>query len=237
MDELLFAKLPLVFGFVAFATAAGALYLDSRKIILKVKDDFSTSELVHSGDRLSISDTNIAVRKLVDFAIHKNPDFIIGMNRGGVLVGAYMALSTGVPSKRFYRCCVTNSTSTGIDIDCDIKELYGKVILVDSIVRSGYTMDEVTKRILQDNNKIDKIFTTAIVTTVSKENQPVYSPISFYAFSTKNSLLQLPWTKSKPASNSVTRSNQIKKEFQEVRKEEVVALAGQFYSKLEKNAI
>lgn len=225
--------LPLVFGVAALVPALGALYIDAKRGAKSlVNTNIDKVEKLSDGTlALSPVETNYAVRKLIGFAIEKKPDFIIGINRGGVLVGAYMALSTGLPSNRFLRCCVT-FTNNSPEIDCNFKELYGTVLLVDSITRSGRTMKLAVDQLRKDYKKIDQIYTSVIVTSVNEENNFSYSSLDFFVFTTKNHVLQLPWTQSQPNENSTNRSIQIKKEYQQVEEVKLETLASEVYEDL-----
>jgi len=132
-------------------------------------------------------------KTMLDFASFSKkfkPDFVIGLNQGGTMIGAGIALGLGVPNRNFGRCYVNTREDYA---ECDIKNLYGKILLVDDICRTGNTMRLAKKYLSNEFKDTLEVNLATLVSVVDPTENPS-SLLTFYAYSTSNKDFRLPWT-------------------------------------------
>lgn len=159
----------------------------------RVKEHNKKKHLILTNDNEDISFRKVAeaINQLNSYAININPDFILGVNRGGSLVAAMVSLNIGLPSSNFIRCYVDSAGAV-----CPVEKLYGTVIIIDDISRTGETLKLSYEYIEKHSNNL-KILTATLFTHINKNNKAVYSDLSFFSFITKNSKVKLPWNTKK----------------------------------------
>jgi adenine/guanine phosphoribosyltransferase-like PRPP-binding protein len=140
---------------------------------------------------ISLNELSEGIKQLIEYTHNLNPDYIVGLNRGGVLVGAYIALATTLPSKKFGRCCIYFENQNSI-IECEIGKISGTVLLVDDITRTGRTVSEAIKY-LQKSNKNIKVHVATIVAVTTDKNKRIIDSVDFCAIGVENSEIKLPW--------------------------------------------
>jgi hypoxanthine phosphoribosyltransferase len=211
--------------------------LRARMVNDAIKQKYSNLILLR-GKEISNENTNIGLKKLINYANKFEPDFIIGINRGGMLIGAYISLALGIPSKNFKRCCVVPmlNGSGEYEIDCSINDnLIGKVLVVDSIIRTGGSMKSAFKELQQKFPDIETIKTATVITVTDKDDKPVFEDLDYCVFGTQNPLLKLPWSEFTPDEGDdylelrKTQSSQKKQEFHNMENKPVGALANEVY--------
>lgn len=178
--------------------AAVAAFILSIKQAIKVH---SESKAVHqdliknnyiSNHNLERRVANEAIFRLSSYAQKISPDFIVGINRGGTMVGAFISLGLGVPSKNFSTCQVSKNGK--YKIYCDTKNMYGTVLVIDDVSRSGRTIEEAINEIKKNNSKIKNIYSAVLITTIDKENRSNYKDLNYFSFATTDKDVYLPWT-------------------------------------------
>jgi hypoxanthine phosphoribosyltransferase len=196
------------------------------------------------GKEISKEDANTGLKKLISYANKFEPDFIIGINRGGLLIGAFIALALGIPSKNFKRCCVVpiSGDSGGYDIDCSANDLVGKVLVVDSIIRTGGSMTSTVKD-LQKRFPSIEINTATLATVTDKDKKSVFEGLDYCVFGTQDRLLKLPWSEVNPNEGAdyletrKERSPKKKRDFQHMESQPVGELASEMYECITNGAI
>ena len=149
---------------------------------------------IENTNAISFKKATEAINKLNSYAISKNPDFILGINRGGSLVGAMISLNLGIPSSNFIRCYVDNDNN---NVVCPVEKLYGTVIIIDDISRTGDTLKLSSDYIKNSSKKIKEVITATLFTHVTSHNHPVYGKLDFFSFICDNPDILLPWNSRK----------------------------------------
>lgn len=230
----------------AIIAALTAVVLDNRRKDLACYEDCAACQRQSSmrscyrhpyrrdalDENIDSEQLNQGIRDLVVRAFQEDPDFIVGLNRGGVLVGAYLALTMGVPSNRFLRCCVTFDDDKE-NVECDFPELYGNVFVVDSMIRSGRTMSCAVKVIKEKYSGITTIFAAAIVTYTNADGSPKYKDLNYYYYFTHKKNLLFPWSTSEYVAEVPERYRHIRKDFDDVRKRKLITLANAVYQTID----
>jgi len=174
------------------------------------------------------------LNRLVKYSVDVNPDFVVGINRGGTLVGAYVCFAMGISHSAFRRCGVVKN-----DICCDVNfqenELTGNVLVVDDICRTGGTLASAVEMIQRTNPKISNIYSAVVVSSsisTLKSNAP--RP-SFASFVSANRKLVFPWSKRLSNSHNPfdTESDRLESEYLSVEFKPLMELAGDVYSSID----
>lgn len=169
--------------------------------------------------KLTNKETMNGIIRIINYARHENPDYIVGLNRGGTLIGALISLYLDVPSDKFIRCSIKKDKK----IECDINKLYGKILVVDSVVRTGSTFKFITKYISDNADNIKEIKSASMVSSMKKTGSHNFNNIDYYAFSTYDSSLLLPWTKKKKFFTS-KRPENLQTEFESSKDKDIQGL-------------
>ena len=145
---------------------------------------------------LSQEETTLGLKNLNSILEQVEPSYVVGLNRGGVLVGAYLSLASELPSERFERCCVIKEGARVTKVECNFRELSGEVLVIDDILRSGHTMKAAISEILKLNPEIKRIYSATLVATVDSSGSPIgYSDLSFCSFTKPRHVdVRLPWS-------------------------------------------
>jgi hypoxanthine phosphoribosyltransferase len=187
--------------------------------------DKSKEKVVFVKEKLTNKETMNGIIRMINYAQHESPDYIVGLNRGGTLVGALISLYLDIPSEKFIRCSIKKNKN----IECDINKLNGKVLIVDSVIRTGKTFDIVTKYINDNATNIKKIKSASMVSSIKKNGSHNFNNIDYFAFSTYDSSLLLPWTKKK---NFFTekRSENLQNEFEFSKDRDIQGLVCELFT-------
>ena len=175
--------------------------------------------------------TNFGVRNLILYAMRNDPDFVIGLNKGGALIGSMISLALGLHTKQFKKCGIYVENKNQV-VECDVSNLHGTVLIVDSIVRTGNTMNNAIKYFTSNCKNVDELITASIVTNVNIEQQPIYNKLNYSIFKTTDACLPFPWSKSRKSQIVENRYDDIKKEFDESKDKKIELLAQEIYSKM-----
>lgn len=177
-----------------------------------------------------------AMIKLVHYSISFNPDYIICLNAGGLLIGAVLKvflLLFSVKSKvKFKKCIIIENEIENEKNFENLLDVTGKILVVDSIVRTGKSMQSINQII--NNNKVDrknsyrkrktisknKIRNAVFITSVKKNGSLTYDNLHFYFYKTKNENLRLPLNLEEMFnSNKNEKYRKRKNEFEMIKKE------------------
>lgn len=185
--------------------------------ILRSKEQALLYDFIKESNRLPVSFSDTALRELLLYAKKINPDYIVGINRGGTMVGAIAALKLNIPSSNFLRCYVDDKV-----VECHVEKIKGAVMIIDDISRTGKTLARVKNYFLEHNKNINKIIISTLFMYVEKD-RPIYQEIDFFAYKINNKNVMLPWNNSK-----ITKENQ----FKEIENTPTKELAAQLEKKI-----
>jgi hypoxanthine phosphoribosyltransferase len=216
--------LPVIGASISIIGFFITLYISMKKIHESKKKEsiFLIQDKQIKDNRLLPLATNEAIFELASFARSIKPDYIIGLNRGGVMIGAFLSLGLGIPRNnfiKFYAEPRNNEIESEIQ-EGKIPEIRGIVLVVDDMCRTGDTMRMVF-RYLNSMEKIIKIYTASLVTAVEEYLVPTYHDLHHYSLATKNKNLLLPWAyEIRPDDIAIKRE-----QFRKVRSQSVESLA------------
>ncbi len=202
--------LPLLFGLVLLIAAA-LFYLYLRRTILSPSSlvcqpskQFPGGPLVpgREGPEL-IDDKKLSPAKAIqglnalsDYAAQAGIEKIIGINRGGILVGAYVALRLRIKNKDLLRCSVPLPRDIPVQDGGDncsftAEDLKGKILVVDDVCRTGKTLEKAMSFLGQKIGK-DFVKVATLVSTIDDDG-PGYDRVNYYAFATQAREILMPW--------------------------------------------
>jgi hypoxanthine phosphoribosyltransferase len=163
-----------------------------NKINLKdnLKDlKFTSPKSVESDGVLPGSSTLIGVVALEAYAREKDPQYIIGINRGGWLLSTYLAHRLDIDREHLLR--FDSNKNEIIDNNINKARLKGKrILLVDDISRKGDSIKKAHEYV--KNQFPDSSFST-VVLVICGEN-PSQELIDFHPYYTEYPDIQLPWS-------------------------------------------
>ena len=165
----------------------------SHSSLQELLDNLQSSVMEYS--RISRSNVEDSLNTMVSFVSGKKPDFLIGLNIGGIIVGSYLASNLQIPENRFIKCSVSKYEKEYKITIYTEEEIYGKVLIIDDISRSGLTM-EIAKRHIEKEyrNNLEIITATLVAFTDENTDRPLYENLDFYSYKTHNLHLLFPWT-------------------------------------------
>ncbi|MEM8721170.1 MAG: hypothetical protein AAGE84_18035 [Cyanobacteria bacterium P01_G01_bin.39] len=180
---------------------------------LAVKDlQFTPPKLVQSDGVLPGSSTLIGVVALEAYARKQNPQYIVGINRGGWLLSTYLAHRLDIDREHLLR--FDSKRNEIIDNNIQTKKLKHKnILLVDDISRQGESI-KIAHRYMQDQFPDSNFLTTVLV--ICGEN-PAQEIIDFHPYYTEYPDIQLPWSDEK-------RKQEARKNLSEVSSNKVISL-------------
>ena len=140
---------------------------------------------------LSPTKASKALDDLCEFCSKNNIDTIVGINRGGILVGAYVAVKLGIADGQLLRCSVP---LIGEDANCSISDHHfiGNVLVVDDVCRTGRTIKKALKRLRNNLEKTNKTI-VAVLAATAEENESIYKKLDFYGYQSNRPDLKMPW--------------------------------------------
>ena len=137
---------------------------------------------------ITSTDANQLMHELTSYAHRVQPDYILGVNRGGTMAGAFISLSLGVPSSRFCRVsCIGNKR---IELTAD--NLKGTILVIDDVSRTGETISKVVEHV-KTIEGVEKVLSAVLVSCVNNENTN-RSDINHCVSLSENRDIVLPWT-------------------------------------------
>lgn len=162
---------------------------DSSSKIFSKELQFKSPKLVQSDGVLPGSSTLIGVVALEAYARKQNPQYIVGINRGGWLLSTYLAHRLNIDREHLLR--FDSKRNEIIDNHIENKKLRSKnILLVDDISRQGNSI-KIAHNYMK-NNFSDARFLT-IVLVICGEN-PAQQIINFHPYYTEYPDIQLPWS-------------------------------------------
>lgn len=149
--------------------------------------------------------------QLKEYVRDYSPDYLVGINKGGSVVGACLALALELEDDRFATCYVDRHQGA-----VDWLNVSGKVLIIDDIARSGRTLTAAESHFLKMAN-VQEVAIATLVAVVDRTERPLFKGITYFALSTMNEALRLPWTNLSP--NQKTESIELFKaqQYQEVK--------------------
>jgi hypoxanthine phosphoribosyltransferase len=192
--------LSALIGFIAAVctiavTAGGALtWLKGHALIVRVHDPSKNVER----DNLSVIDVSRAMKRMVEDARNYQPNYIVGINRGGAIVGGWLAKKLQMEAPILLT--VNSDEPKGRRVVARLERsslLIGKIYLVDDAQRKGEHMREASAYL---NNKHPGVeIRRAVLLQMDVPHQGPESVAfrgtrsEFVGYSTTNGSVVLPW--------------------------------------------
>jgi hypoxanthine phosphoribosyltransferase len=195
--------LPALIGFIAAvctiaATAGGGYtWLRGHALIVKVHDPQKNIER----DSLSVIDVERAMKRMTEDAERYKPDHIVGINRGGAIVGGWLAkqLQMEAPILLIVNSDPPPARRVTVRLGRN-GQLTGKIYLVDDAQRKGEHMREAVDYLTSKNSGVAirrAVILQMDVTHQGPENVAFRAPRSeFVGFLTTDGSIALPWDRS-----------------------------------------
>jgi hypoxanthine phosphoribosyltransferase len=188
----------VVAGLITIVIALGSVYawVRTHALILPIHDPAKPVR----GDNLSVVDVSKAMQRMVEDARQYRPDLVVGINRGGAIVGGWLAKQLEldppalliVNSDQPPNCRVTPCLS-------DAGKLTGRIYLVDDAQRKGEHMREAAAY-LTGTQTVSEIRRAVLLQMKVLHMGPEakafrYTAADFAGFSTSDANVVLPWDK------------------------------------------
>lgn len=187
-------------GFIAalctIAVAAGSTYtwLRGHALIVRVHDPQKNVEQ----DNLSVIDIARAMKRMAEDAERYKPDYIVGINRGGAIVGGWLAKQLEMEAPILL--IVNSDEPQARRVTARLGrngQLTGKIYLVDDAQRKGEHMREAAEYLSSKHSGVmvrRAVLLQMDVTHQGPEAVAFRAPRSeFVGFLTTNGSIALPW--------------------------------------------
>ena len=138
-------------------------------------------------DFIKPNDIDKALKLLTSFALKRQPNSIIGINRGGAMIGSILALQLKMPSKNYIQCYISKEK-----FDCPTEGLSSPVMIVNDISRTGRSM-RMTEMHIKNVFPSSEVITTSLFSYVHSIGNPAYKEISYYALPLANRNFEAFW--------------------------------------------
>jgi hypoxanthine phosphoribosyltransferase len=192
--------LALWIGIIAgFITIVGAIIALGKKYFIpylrkKIDEPLDPSQPINK-DALEYKDIRNAITLLVDKLRPKNPDVILGIDRGGAIVGGILAKHFGVPIHLLHR----SDSKEGFCSYFDSSEVDGKVVaLVDDASRTGRSIEKA-KNYVKNQFSPQNLMVAVVLLTKTEylrhKDITAAKLVDCYAYFTSRSDIKLPWDK------------------------------------------
>lgn len=188
----------VVSGLLTIAVTTGSAYawFRSHALIFRVHDP---AKLVQ-GDKLSIVDISRAMERMVTDARQYRPDQIVGINRGGAIVGGWLAKQLELEPPTLL--IVNSDQPPGSRVaPClsDAGKLSGRVYLVDDAQRKGEHMREAVSH-LTGTHTVTEIRRAVLLQMNIPHRGPEerafrFTDADFAGFRTSDANVIMPWDK------------------------------------------
>ena len=116
-----------------------------------------------SGDHVEISHANRMLNSFSNYVKNNSFDYVVGINRGGILLASYLGQQLEFPDNKIIRASVNLE---GVVVD-KAKDLKGRILIVDDVCRSGTTI-KVAADIISRNSEVKLIDTAALIDVCNK---------------------------------------------------------------------
>lgn len=169
-------------------------WIRSHSLIIRVHDPMKAVQ----GSNLSVVDVSRAMQRMVEDASEYQPDYIIGINRGGAIVGGWLAKQLKRDAPIIF--VVNSDESPGKRVTPHLSRgavLSGKVYLVDDAQRKGEHMREAANHLMTKYPGIQ--IRRAVLLQMSVPHQGPESKAfrntrcEFTGFTTSDANVVLPW--------------------------------------------
>lgn len=216
---MIYLFLPLVFVACIFMCFV-ILYLYIRRSVTTERN--SVFLPITSGTPKLLRDCLLSPNQAIEgldaicnYASRNNIDRIIGINRGGVLVGAYVAVRLGIPNEKLLRFSVP-IIGDNIESNSSSDEFSGNILLVDDVCRTGTTLKKALSY-LENNDKPPSRLLVSVLATTAERNSPIYDKLDFSYYHSNGPELKMPWH-SKEANEWISRA--IRQKIEQKRQKE-----------------
>lgn len=214
-NKMSFELLPIVGAVASLGALSTSIFLTIKSGLVKeVETKYLLKKSSIRNHSLERAIANEAIFRLSSYVQSLEPDYIVGVNRGGTMVGAFISLGLGIKSKNFVKCLVSRKGK--YKATCHIGHMHGTVVVIDDVSRSGKTIEEAIKEIKAKNPNIEDIYSAVLVTTLDDLKRPKYKSLNYYSYATLDDEIFLPWT---PRIKNIDNKEKVRlKLFKEIRK-------------------
>jgi hypoxanthine phosphoribosyltransferase len=163
---------------------------------IKIKTIVEAKE-VESDGVLPASSTIIGVISLEYFARKYDPEYIVGVNRGGWLLSTYLAHRLDISRSKLLRFDadrdeIIDNTDSLDSIENTSKKI--NILLVDDISRTGNSIDKCIDFLKKKSPSIDIFVEVLVVCDRQTDREKIENNIDYYPYWTQNKDIQLPWS-------------------------------------------
>lgn len=169
------------------------------------------------GEQITTDKTASGIVELTSYVNDFDPDYLVCLNRGGILIGSHISLLLQIPTENLLKCSIKREKLGNTTItNCDVSKVSGKVLILDSMIRTGDTFSLAIDYIKQHGDNISKIESVALVTKLDENDLPAFKQLSHHIYTTTDINMKFPWTKLKDVKSS-ERSKLLESEFNQVK--------------------
>jgi hypothetical protein len=171
-------------------------WVRSHALIVRIHDP---AKPVESGD-LSMVDVSRAMLRIVEDARRYNAEQIVAINRGGAIVGGWLAKKLGLKAPVIFVVNSDEPPDRRVVPQMNGKNfLSGKIYLVDDAQRKGEHMREAVKYIRTEYPQVEIRSAVLLQMDIPHAGPELVAfqatPCDFRGFSTSSAKVGLPWDK------------------------------------------
>lgn len=199
MSGLVIGLIGVISGLITIALGLVAVYgwVRSHAFIIRVHNP----QQAVSGDALTILDVSRAMERLAEDARAFGPDHIVGINRGGTIVGGWLAKKIDLEIPTIY--VVNSDEPPGKRVIPQVSrtaaDLSGKIYLVDDAQRKGEHMREARNYLMAryPNAQVRRAVLLQMSVPHAGPEAVAFrsTPCEFTGFFTSDAAVVLPWDK------------------------------------------
>ena len=185
----------LIIGIIAGLIAiAGLVWALARRLLVpyvkrRFYDPLDPAKPVMR-DAMEYKDVQLAITRLVDLLHPRRPDVVLGVDRGGAIIGGILAKQLGIPFRHLYLLGDGGGFAPGYDVS----ELKNKVVvLVDDCSRTGRTLDQAVACVRSHQGLKELITVVALFTPPARRGRESRTIPDYYAYHTDRANIKMPW--------------------------------------------
>ncbi|MBI4454300.1 MAG: phosphoribosyltransferase [Acidobacteria bacterium] len=142
---------------------------------------------------LDYKDIPSAVALLAEKISSKRPDIVLGIDRGGAVVGGILAKYFRIPIRLLYRI----ESEEGFYSDLDASDVNGKVVvLVDDASRTGRSIEKAAKYVKSRLSPQSLVVAVLLLTKIDYRGHKEITPselVDQFSYFTTRTDIKLPW--------------------------------------------
>ncbi len=194
--------IPLVFASLLLVFVYGYIYYlrsSMNKIEFNLRNGIDgIFPIEFSGKALTYDDVENGYQGIFNFARENNIKYVVGINMGGIIVGAHISLRLEIDDINFLRGSVPFKSEPKF-LDTNIESIQfnrENILVVDDVSRTGNTLEKAIN-LIRTQFESDKLGKVLIATLLSSTNANFVgannSKINYSAFRTKRADVLMPW--------------------------------------------